>query len=70
MQERGAALDKLATAAKPLYASLDDGQKHRMTVLARLDGRFGEGRGHHGHHGWRGHGFHRGQADDGQKQPQ
>jgi zinc resistance-associated protein len=68
MQERGAALDKLATAAKPLYASLDDSQKHRLTVLARLNGpRFGEGR---GHHGWRGHRFHRGPADDGQKQPQ
>jgi zinc resistance-associated protein len=62
MQERGAALDKLATAAKPLYASLDDGQKHRMTVLARLNGRgFEQGR---EHHGWRGHhgGFRRGQG--------
>lgn len=69
MQERGAALNKLATAAKPLYQTLDDGQKHRLTVLARLNGpRFGEG--HGGHHGWRGHRFHRGQADDGQKQPQ
>ena len=53
------------TAAKPLYASLDDGQKHRLTVLARLNGPdFGEGRGHLGHR------FHRGPADDGQKQPQ
>ena len=37
MQERGAALGKLATAAGPLYASLDDAQKHRFTVLARLE---------------------------------
>ena len=59
MQERGAALEKLATSAKPLYQSLDDGQKHRLTVLARLNGRgFEQGR---GHHGWRGHhGFRRG----------
>jgi hypothetical protein len=66
MQERGAALEKLATAAKPLYQSLDDSQKQRLTVLARLDGqRFGHWR---GHHGWRGHdGFRRGPAGDGQQ---
>ena len=47
---RGTALKKLADAAGPLYKSLDDGQKHRFMVLARLGGRqFG-----HGHHGWRG----------------
>ena len=64
MQERGAALEKLATAAKPLYQSLDDGQKHRLTVLARLNGRgFEQGR---GHHGWRGHdGFRRGPGGQG-----
>lgn len=64
MQERGASLEKLATAAKPLYQSLDDGQKHRLTVLARLNGRgFGQGR---GHHGWRGHhGFRRGPGGQG-----
>ncbi len=50
MESRGAALKKLAEAAAPLYASLDDAQKHRFMVLARLGGRqFG-----HGHHGWRG----------------
>ncbi len=37
MQERGAALGKLADAAGPLYQSLDDAQKHRFTVLARLE---------------------------------
>ncbi len=68
MQERGAALEKLATAAKPLYQSLDDGQKHRLTVLAQLNGRqFGQWR---GHHGWRGRdGFRRGPANDGRQRP-
>jgi zinc resistance-associated protein len=48
MQARGTALKKLADAAKPLYDSLNDAQKHRFMVLARLGGgRFG------GHHGWR-----------------
>lgn len=50
MQNRGAALKKFAEAAKPLYDSLDDTQKRRFMVLARLGGRhFGRG-----HHGWRG----------------
>ncbi len=54
MQARGSALKKLADAAKPLYDSLNDAQKHRFMVLARLGGRFGGG-----HHGWRrGHGRH------------
>ncbi len=53
MQDRGAALKKLADAAKPLYDSLNDAQKHRFMVLARLGG-FGGG-----HHGWhREHGRH------------
>jgi zinc resistance-associated protein len=46
--DRGAALKKLAAAAAPLYQSLNDAQKHRFVVLARMTGR-------HGHHGWRGH---------------
>jgi hypothetical protein len=51
MTQRGASLKKVADAAAPLYQSLDDGQKRRFKVLARLDGpRFG-----HGHH-WRHHG--------------
>ena len=58
MQARGAALKKLADAAKPLYDSLNDAQKHRFMMLARLGGlggRFGGG-----HRGWhhRGHGWH------------
>lgn len=36
MQAHGAALKKLAEAAGPLYQSLDDGQKHRLLVLARV----------------------------------
>ena len=36
MSQRGAALKKLADAAGPLYKSLDEAQKHRFVVLARL----------------------------------
>lgn len=50
MQERGAALKKLADAAGPLYKSLDDGQKRRFVLLARLG--MNE---HRGHHAWRHH---------------
>jgi hypothetical protein len=51
MTQRGASLKQVADAAAPLYQTLDDGQKRRFKVLARLDGpRFG-----HGHH-WRHHG--------------
>lgn len=54
MQERGAALKKLADASGPLYQSLDEAQKHRFTVLARLNGRqFGRWRARHAWHGWR-----------------
>jgi len=56
MQQRGTALKKLADAAGPLYKSLDDSQKRRFLVLARLDAREGM----MGHHGWRQH--HRGGA--------
>jgi hypothetical protein len=52
MESRGAAMKKLADAAGPLYKSLDDAQKHRFTVLARLDRPFA--RGGHRHHGQRG----------------
>ena len=50
MTERGAALKQVADAAAPLYQTLDEGQKRRFKVLARLDGPRG-----HGHH-WRHHG--------------
>jgi len=48
MSDRGASLKKIADAAGPLYKSLDDGQKHRFVVLARLGGE----QGFRGHHGW------------------
>lgn len=51
MSERGASLKRLADAAAPLYQSLDEGQKRRFAMLARLDGpRFGHGQ-HWRHHG-------------------
>jgi hypothetical protein len=58
MQAHGAALKKLAEAAGPLYQSLDDGQKHRLVVLARVlrphEGRFAARHwdGHRGPRGW------------------
>ncbi|MCW5684912.1 MAG: Spy/CpxP family protein refolding chaperone [Pseudolabrys sp.] len=65
MTESGTALKKLADAAAPLYQSLDEGQKHRFMMLARI-GMRGMDRGmerrgwHHGRHhggpGWRHHG--------------
>jgi len=56
LSQRGAALKKVADAAGPLYKSLDEAQKHRFTVLARLGGR--DGHGMHGQRGW----MHRGQG--------
>jgi zinc resistance-associated protein len=57
MTQQGAALKKLADAAGPLYKSLDDGQKHRLLVLAKLGGpEQGGWRGRHGGPGDRHHG--------------
>jgi hypothetical protein len=39
---RGQSMQKIADAARPLYASLTDEQKHRLPMLM-----------HAGHHGWR-----------------
>ena len=36
-------MKKIADAADPLYKTLDDGQKRRLAVLTRMDGRFGGG---------------------------
>ncbi|MGB6315809.1 MAG: Spy/CpxP family protein refolding chaperone [Pseudolabrys sp.] len=47
MGQRATGLKKLADAAGPLYKSLDDSQKHRFVMLARLGDRQG-GRGHRG----------------------
>jgi len=46
MTSRAAGLKKLADAAEPLYKSLDDGQKHRFTLLMRMGRR---GIGNHPH---------------------
>ena len=52
MTQRGTALKKLAEAAGPLYKSLDEGQKHRFDMLARLNDRQSMNeRGPHGHRG-------------------
>ena len=64
MQARGAALKKVADAAGPLYRSLDDAQKHRFTVLARVLRLHGFGR--HGFGGW---GRHAGPGEDGWHRP-
>src|SRR5580693_1777792 len=45
LSARAADLQKLAGAAKPLYDSLDDGQKRRFAVLFR--GSMGRGQGRH-----------------------
>jgi zinc resistance-associated protein len=64
LSERGAALKKLADAADPLYKSLDDAQKQRFIVLARLGAR--QAWRHHRHeHGGPGAWHHRGQGSDG-----
>ena len=53
LEARAAELVKFSEAIKPLYQSLDDGQKHRLTVMLHVMG------GHHGHHfaGGEGHGW-------------
>lgn len=59
MAATAAALKRIADAADPLYKTLDDGQKRRLTILTHMGGRFG-GRGE-----WRHHRFERG--DDGDR---
>ena len=54
---RGAVLKQIADAAAPLYQSLDDGQKNRFRLFARMAGR------HHG--GWH-HRFER-RGEDGNR---
>ncbi|HET7848680.1 MAG TPA: Spy/CpxP family protein refolding chaperone [Pseudolabrys sp.] len=67
MSERGAALKKVANAVEPLYQTLDEGQKHRFMILARLGHhRFAQWR-HGDRDGWRHH--HRGGPEQG-PQPQ
>lgn len=54
MAATAASLKKIADAADPLYKSLDDGQKRRLSILTRMGG----------HEGWRGRGFGRGPDGD------
>jgi hypothetical protein len=44
MATSAAALKKIADAADPLYKTLDEGQKRRLSVLTRMDGHFGDWR--------------------------
>ncbi|TAK49003.1 MAG: hypothetical protein EPO23_06015 [Xanthobacteraceae bacterium] len=48
MTETATGLKRIADAADPLYKTLDDGQKRRLTALTRMghDGRWGHGRMH------------------------
>ena len=48
MATSAAAMKKIADAADPLYKTLDEGQKRRLSVLTRMDGRFGGGWRHRG----------------------
>ena len=58
MAATAAAMKKIADAADPLYKTLDDGQKRRLTLLTRM--------GHGGEGGWRHRHFERGtDRDDG-----
>jgi hypothetical protein len=59
MSERGAAIQKVADAGKPLYASLDDSQKRRFVMLGRALFMMG-----HGHHGMEMMGMTSGEAMD------
>jgi len=51
MSEMGASLKAVADAAAPLYKTLDDGQKHRFVMLAKLEGNRFQERGRHGRRG-------------------
>ena len=53
LSQRGTLLKQLATAATPLYQSLDDAQKRRFHILARFER--GRGGMHHGFGGMREH---------------
>ncbi len=58
MAASAAALKKIADAADPLYKTLDEGQKRRLTMLTH-HGRFGGGE------GWRHRWMERGMGRDG-----
>ena len=73
MATSAAALKKIADAADPLYKTLDDGQKRRLSILTHREGRFGGGWRHPGfEHGMMGGdrgmmGGDRGRGDDGDR---
>jgi hypothetical protein len=54
MATTAAAMKKIADVADPLYKTLDEGQKRRLTILAHMEHRFGGGE------GWRHRGMDRG----------
>jgi hypothetical protein len=58
MATTAAAMKKIADAADPLYKTLDEGQKRRLTILAHMEHRFGGGE------GWRHRGMDRGGERD------
>jgi hypothetical protein len=60
MAASAASLKKIADAADPLYKTLDEGQKRRLTMLTH-HGRFGDG----GGEGWRHRWMDRGMGRDG-----
>jgi hypothetical protein len=47
MATTAAAMKRIADAADPLYKTLDDGQKRRLAILTRMEGRSGRGGWHH-----------------------
>ncbi|MDO9561115.1 MAG: Spy/CpxP family protein refolding chaperone [Bradyrhizobium sp.] len=57
MATTAAAMKRIADAADPLYKTLDDGQKRRLSILTHMEGRSGRG-------GGRDHGYHRGMDRD------
>jgi len=60
-----AAMKKIADAADPLYKTLDDGQKRRLSFLTHMDHRFGDGWRHGGGMGMGGMGMDRNRDGDG-----
>src|SRR5229473_6923235 len=56
MAATAVSLKKIADAADPLYKTLDEGQKRRLTMLTHMEGRFGA-------EGWRHRGSERGDGD-------
>jgi hypothetical protein len=58
MAASAAAMRRIADVADPLYKTLDEGQRRRLAILTRMDGRFG------GDGGWGRRGLERGGDGD------